>query len=369
MGIFDNNFGGTTTVIEEKQSWEMQTDKKSPTVSCFVILEHSPDFGVDKKSFDIEILGNKMFTWVVRACPTIPATIEAERGANVLEIVKPYLRDSEYTLVLYSDTPLVTRGSVDEILDYVHGRGLNVCKLTRGYVFKTEYIKRVNEIFAPQTYYFDEEDFIMAVNFKQLSLVSDILKTRIIEYHMKNGVHFESPDLVTIDANVAIGKNTKISGYTRLLGRTEIGENSEISDSIIESCKIFDGCILKSAHLQKSVIESGVSVGFGSNVTSGSYINKNATIGMNSTLVKSSLGENAEIGHNCFVSSARIHNFAKVGNKCDLLGQEQRIVRVLENARLGDGARVFAGVMIGENAVVEECKQVAQNVSRGDGLC
>ena len=100
-------------------------------------------------------------------------------------------------------------------------KDLNVCKLTRGYVFRTEYIKRVVEIFAPQTYYFDEQDYITAVNFKQLSLVSDILKTRILEYHMKNGVYFENPDMVVIDSNVSIGKNTKVSGSCRFLGKTE----------------------------------------------------------------------------------------------------------------------------------------------------
>ena len=56
MGIFDNDFGGSTTVIEEKKEWGIQEKAKQPSVSCFVILEHSPDFGMDKQSYNIEKL-------------------------------------------------------------------------------------------------------------------------------------------------------------------------------------------------------------------------------------------------------------------------------------------------------------------------
>ncbi|MBQ9790419.1 MAG: hypothetical protein IJW24_02370 [Clostridia bacterium] len=367
MGIFDNN-GGVTTLVEEKKSWQKVEGNNPPTVSCFIILEHSEAFGMDKKSYNIEILGNPMFTWVARACPTIPATLEAERGANVLELIRPYLRDSEYTLVLYSDTPLITRGSIDEILEYMSNKGLNVCKLTRGIVFRTEYIKRVGEIFAPQTYYFDEEDFITAVNFKQLALVTDILKTRILEYHMKNGVCFENPDMLVIDANVSIGKNTTISGMTRLAGKTEIGENCKIQSSDLESCKVCENVKIKNSRIEKSVIESGVLVSAGSTVADGSMINKNANIGMNVSIFKSSIGENVEVGNNSYVSSARVHNFVKVGARCELLGNKQKIVRVLENAILGDGVKIKAGVMIGEGAQVQSLKTVAQNVKTGESI-
>lgn len=367
MGIFDIEVG-TTTILEEKKEFKAEGDQKKPSVSCFVILEHSDAFGEAIRSYNIDILGTPMFAWVCRACPTIPATIEAEKGTNVLEIIRPYLKDSEYTLVLYSDTPLITRGSVDEILDYMSNKGLNVCKLTRGIVFRTEYIKRVGEIFAPQTYYFDEQDFITAANYKQLAIVTEILKTRILEYHMKNGVNFENVDLVSIDASVTIGRGTKIMGRSCLLGRTEIGENCEIKESIVDNSKVYDNVSLDHANVVKSVIESGSCIEYRTNIVNGSMIGKNTTIGRNSDICKSSVGENAEIGNNCYVAYSRIHAFSALGSRCDLLGQAQKIVRVLGNVKLGDGVRVKAGVMIGEDSVVEDLADVKQNLKKGESI-
>ena len=369
MGIFDNNSGGTTTtILEEKPVLGAEETMRPSSVACFVILEHSEAFGTKERSYNFNILGNPMFTWVARACPSIPATIEAERGANVLELIRPYLKDSEYTLVLYSDTPLITRGSIDEILEYMTNKGLNVCKLTRGIVFRTEYIKRVGEVFAPQTYYFDEEDFITAVNFKQLSLVSDILKTRILEYHMKNGVYFENPDLVIIDANVSIGSGTKIVGRTRLTGRTEIGENCIIEDSVIDSCKIYDEVMVRGARIEKSVVEHGSEIEPGATVADGSMVNKNSHIGRNVTILKSSVGENAIIGDNCFVSNSRIHNLCKIEQRCDILGSQQKIVRILENVVVGAGSKVQAGVMIGAGVTVADMSHIDKNIRQGESL-
>ena len=65
-------------------------------------------------------------------------------------------------------------------------------------------------MFAPQTYYFNEEEFIQTVNFKQLDFVAEILKNRIIEFHMNNGVYIENQNNTIIEANVSIGKNAKI---------------------------------------------------------------------------------------------------------------------------------------------------------------
>ena len=41
---------------------------------------------------------------------------------------------------------------------------------------KLKYIKRVGEIYAPQTYYFEEEDFMIASSFHQVSIITDILR-------------------------------------------------------------------------------------------------------------------------------------------------------------------------------------------------
>jgi len=363
-----NNYtsGGTTTLLEKK-SWSEESEvNSSASISCFVLLENSEDFCVSEKSYNLKILGQPMFTWVARACPAVPVTIECMKGANPLEVIRPYLKNSEYTVVLYSDTPLVTKANVEEILDYVKNKGLNVCKLTRGWVYKTDYIKRVGEVFAPQTYYFDEEDFIMAVNFKQLQMVSEILKSRILDFHMKNGVYFTNPDIVEVEANVSIGGGTIVSGACRLLGKTQIGENCKIDSSTLDSAKLFDNVRLNSVSVEKSVIESEVCVDKGSYVLDGSLINKNSIVGKNNIIKKTSIGENVKIEDDNFISSARIHDLSYIGSCNKLLGEEHKVVRILSNAKIQNGTKIVPGVMIGESVNVPNFKVVTDTMRQGE---
>ena len=309
------------TTLVEKKAW-VSEETVNPTVACFILLENSNQFKIRDKSYNIKILGETMLSWVVRACPSIPTTIEILPNANPLEVIRPYLKDSEYTLVLYSDTPLITRASVNEILEYVKNKGLNVCKLTRGIVYKTEYIKRVSEVFAPQTYYFDEEDFMTAFNFKQLNLISGILKNRIIEYHMNNGVYFESPDNVTLDANVSIGSGTIIKGASAITGKTHIGENCVIDSSNIQSAKIYDNVMILNSIVASSVIEQDVKVFENNIVVDKTLVNKNTIISYNNVIKSSSIGENVCVGENNSIINARIHDLSEIGKNNVIVGEE-----------------------------------------------
>lgn len=366
---YGTNGGTMTATLIEKKSWvEEKEVATSSSVACFVLLENSEDFHIDEKSYNIKILGQPMFTWVCRACPSIPVTIESMKDSSPLEIVRPYLKDSEYTVILYSDTPLVTRSTIDEIIEYVKIKGLNVCKLTRGWVFKTDYVKRVGEVFAPQTYYFDEEDFIMAVNFKQLQMVGDILRSRILDFHMKNGVYFTMPDKVEVDANVSIGKNTVIDGSVRLLGKTQIGENCTIVNSTIQNSKVFDRVNLDTVILEKSVVESDVTVGSMTSIFDGSLVNKNSVIGKNNVVKQSSIGENVKIGDSNNILFSRIQDLCSVGSANVFAGCDHKVVRLLSNAKVQNGSKLSAGVTIGESVSVSDFKFVESSIKQGDGV-
>ena len=363
-------FGGETTTLLEKKPWSQEKEEENnfSSVSCFVLLENSEAFSIDEKSYNLDVLGQPMFTWVARACPSIPVTIETEKNANPLEVIRPYLKDSEYTVVLYSDTPLLTRSCVEEILEYVKNKGLNVCKLTRGFVYKTDYIKRVGEVFAPQTYYFDEEDFITAVNFKQLSLITDILKSRIIDFHMKNGVYFKTPESCYIEANVSIGKNTIILGHTMLTGKTQIGENCTLNSCKISSSKLYDRVELCNVTVEKSVIEPDVVARDNTKILNGSLINKNTSIGVNNVIIKSSVGENVNIGDCNYISSSRIHDLCEIKSNNTLSGQENKIIRMLSSSRIGNANKISAGVMLGESVIVSDNKVIMNNVRQGESV-
>lgn len=291
--------------IEKEVDTKLETkqNRDDYSISCFVILNDSKAFNISTKSYNIEICGKPMVSWVARACPTPPVYIEQEGNDSIIETIRPYLKSTDYTLVLYSDTPLMTKSNIDEIMEFVVNRGLNVCKLTRGYVFKTDYIKRVGEIYTPQTYYFEEEDFMIAASFSQVGIIADILKNRILSYHMKNGVYFKDSVTTVIGADVAIGNGTIIEPNVSLLGKVIIGEDCKIgSGSKLENARVFDSVIVNGAVIKASVIESGVTIGDNVVIEKNSLIKKDCVIKNNVVISNSIIAENTiiENGSNYF---------------------------------------------------------------------
>ena len=364
MDMYSNS---GTTMLVEKKSWIDETEiEDTPIISSFVLLENSDKFNVDEKSFNLDILGQPMFTWVARACPSIPVTIQTNGISNPLELIRPYLKDADYTVVLYSDTPLVKKSTIEEIIDYVRNKGLNVCKLSRGWVYKTEYIKRVGEVFAPQTYKFNEDEFMCVDDHFSMQKARQILKNRILDFHSKNGVIFTSPELVEIDANVTIGKNTILSGHCRISSKTQIGENCKLVDCKINSSKVCERTTILGAVVDKSVIENDCLIDNKTIVADRSLVQKNTIIGKNNNITKTSIGENVKIGDNNIITSARIHDLCTIENVNILAGEEQKTIKILSNSCIGSGCKVNCGVMVGEGVIISNFKTIMHSLRQGE---
>lgn len=232
-------------------------------VLVIILLNKNPNFQAFIKPYELPICGKKMWEWVKLAaegydCKTTTCTDESD----ILTLIKPLLSDHQWTFVLYSDTPLIKKSTIEEVLSYANFKNVNVLSLTRGYVFKTEYIKNAESIISGQTEYFDEEDFLTVYDLKQLAYATEILNNRIIDFHLRKGVFIENPALCHIDADVVIERGTQLFGNQNLRGRCIVGKNcvlegcNEIIDSIIS-----DNCKIVSSYIKSSRITEDMVVG------------------------------------------------------------------------------------------------------------
>ena len=334
---------------------KIKRDNEEVSVTCIVLLVDSKQMPAKDGSYNVDLLGNPMFQYVVRACPSVPTCIKYnEETDSVLSIIKPYLKDTEYTLVLFSDTPLVTRANVLNILDFAKAKGLNVCKLTRGYVFKNEYIKRVDEIYAPSTYYFEEEDFMIAVSYKQLYIISEILKNRIISFHMQNGVYFKAPDSTYIDANVSIGAGTVVEPFVRMTGDTDIQENAFIgAGSTLINAKILDGAKVFGAYVDGGIIMEKAKVKNGAKLLSQTAIKEGAEIGEDSIISNAIIGEHSMIGKNTIVNYFTAEENVCVGDNCKIVGTEEKPCLMQKGSKIEDMVTLMQGVKISSGTTIK----------------
>ena len=214
----------------------------SNELSVIILLEKN--IGEIIKPYDTLIWGKKMWEWVAMACDGyIVKTIPCTKESFVLNLIKPLLTNSKYTLVLYSDTPLIKRQTINEILNFAKGKDINVLTLERGYLFNTEYIKNADSISGLPLNKFGDDDFTVASDFKMINKVSQILKNRIINFHLSNGVYIVDPNTTFIDADVIIENGTKIDPNNYIKGTSYIGRNCYIEfGNVVENSIISDGC-------------------------------------------------------------------------------------------------------------------------------
>lgn len=216
-----------------------------------------------KAPYDIEILGKKMWQWVALSgdgakIKTTPCTEESD----VISLIKPFVKDEKYTMVFYSDTPLLSRESVIEILEYFKGRHQNVLKLKRGFVFNSEYLLNCEKILSDTNSLFDSAEFEPVNSFQKLSEVTQTLRDMILSYHMDNGVYVVDPKTTYIDADVVIEKGVRIEPNNVIKGESYIGENSVLeANNTISNSIISNNVIVKNSYVSGSRISENMIVG------------------------------------------------------------------------------------------------------------
>lgn len=228
-------------------------------VAVIVLKIHEPAFGVQKRSYDYRICGKTLTEWVCMACANCPIfEIETTAERDLLDTIRPHLSDKKYTAVLYADTPLLERQTFLGILDYVKQKRMNVCKLDRGYIFVTEYLRTAERIYSSVSANLNiKDDFMRVFDMESFARAQQVLKNRVLGFHLAKGV--EILDMVTthIDADVVIEPNTVIYPNNTILGHSVIGGNTILyPNNTIDNSQIGDNCKIWSSVIERSKIRN-----------------------------------------------------------------------------------------------------------------
>ena len=232
-------------------------------VGVIILKQQYIGCGGKEKSYDIKIWGKTVLEWVKLAFDTCPIMeLDYREGVDVLNVIKPYLSDKKYTAVFFADTPLFRRETFINILDYVQTKRLNVCKLERGYIFVTDYLRSVDKIYS--TVYpaaIDKQEFEIAKDMRSIESISKVLKDRILNFHIEQGVQFLDKSSVSIDADVVIGEGVVIHANNTIEGQSVIGDNVVLyTGNIIVNSKIANDSVLKYSVIEDSEINAGTEV-------------------------------------------------------------------------------------------------------------
>jgi bifunctional UDP-N-acetylglucosamine pyrophosphorylase/glucosamine-1-phosphate N-acetyltransferase len=187
-----------------------------------------------------------------------------------------------------------------------------------------------------------------------LAQAEAVLRQRIREQLMLNGVTLIDPPSVFIDATVEIAQdtviypNTIIEGMTRIDRECVIGPSSIIVDSVIGK-----GCRILASVIEASTLEDGVDVGPFSHLRPESYIEAGVHIGNFVEIKKSRLGRETKVGHFSYLGDATIGRNVNIGAgtiTCNYDGVQKHPTFVGDDAFIGSDSMLIAPLRIGARA-------------------
>ena len=213
-----------------------------------------------------------------------------------------------------------------------------------------------------EAFLLEDNDEILGINSKiELEKANCIMKNRINEKHMENGVIFIDKNSVYIEESVEIGQDTIIYPGALLQGDTVIGQNCEIlGNTRVIDCNIGNNVRVESSVLEESVVEDRVTIGPFAHLRPKSHLKEEVHIGNFVEIKKSVLEKGVKAGHLTYLGDATVGEKTNIGAgtiTCNYDGKNKFKTTIGKNAFIGAGSVITKDVP--ENALaVSRSKQV-----------
>lgn len=199
-----------------------------------------------------------------------------------------------------------------------------------------------------------------------LATAEGVMRKRINEKHMINGVTFVNPEVAYIDIDVAIGAEAVIEANVVLKGKTSIGERTVLTNgSRVVDSQIAADVVISNSDVEESIIEAGVTVGPYAHIRPGSLLKKNAHIGNYVEVKSSTVGENTKAGHLTYLGNAEVGKDVNFGAGTILAnydGKNKFTTTIGDNVFIGSNSTVIAPLTIGDRALTAAGSVITKDV-------
>ncbi len=222
------------------------------------------------------------------------------------------------------------------------------------------------------TYTVQDSDEIIGINTrKQQAEAERVLRNRIIDHHLSNGVTIIDPNTTFIDAEVELEQDVTIYPFNYLEGSTKVAKNTVIN----QNCKLKNAVIGENAEILSNTIIKDSKVGAGTNVgpfaylRPGSNVADNCKIGDFVELKKTTVKSGAKVPHLCYAGDAEIGERTNIGAGtifANYDGENKFKTKVGKDAFIGSDSILVAPLKIGNGAKTAAGSVVTKDVNAGE---
>lgn len=216
----------------------------------------------------------------------------------------------------------------------------------------------------------DYEDTLGVNSRAQLAEAERVLRKRINQFHLDNGVTLIDPNTTYIGVNAIIGKDTVIYPNNIIEGYTKIGEgctilqNSRIKDSIIE-----DNVEIQASVILDSKIGKNTTVGPFAYIRPESTIGESVRIGDFVEVKKSSIGNETKVSHLTYIGDAEVGSGCNFGCGTVVVnydGKKKNKTIIGDHSFIGCNTNLISPVEVQDNTYIAAGSTITSTVEEGD---
>jgi bifunctional UDP-N-acetylglucosamine pyrophosphorylase/glucosamine-1-phosphate N-acetyltransferase len=205
---------------------------------------------------------------------------------------------------------------------------------------------------------------------KQLAELTGVMRRRILDRLMVEGVTVLDPASTYVDGSVTIGADTVLYPGVILEGETVIGAECVIGPGChVSRSRIGNRVALKGyCVLAESTVEDAAVLGPFCHLRPLSHVGPRAKIGNFVELKKSRIGRGAKVPHLSYVGDATLGadvNFGAGAITCNYDGSKKSETIIGAGAFIGTNVSLVAPVTVGEGAYVGAGSVITKNVPPG----
>lgn len=211
---------------------------------------------------------------------------------------------------------------------------------------------------------------ITAVNSKvELAVAENIMRNRINNKHMENGVVLIDPNSTYIQWNVKIGRDTVIYPGNVIEGNTVIKDNctlypnNRISNSVIEN-----GVSIQNSVVLDSTVGENTTVGPFAYIRPDSIIGKDARIGDFVEIKKSTIGDGTKVSHLTYIGDAEVGKGCNFGCGTVVVnydGKAKHKTIIEDNVFIGCNTNLVSPVVIEKDSYIAAGSTITDKVPSG----
>ncbi len=199
-----------------------------------------------------------------------------------------------------------------------------------------------------------------------LATAEGVMRRRINQQHMVNGVSFVNPHATYIDVDVEIAPEVQVEANVTLKGQTKIGAETILTNGtyIVDSV-IGERTVITNSMIEESSVEDGVTVGPYAHIRPGSSLAKDVHVGNFVEVKGSSIGENTKAGHLTYIGNSEVGanvNFGAGTITVNYDGQKKYKTIIGDNVFVGSNSTIIAPVELGDNSLVGAGSTITKDV-------